>query len=136
MLALPADIQLVVLDYIRSKADLKALCVTSKACHQVALPRLYYHVDLVTWDSGHLRLKRFVRCMSKGAGNHLRYTRSLKFQNTQPPSEPKCQLTGALEFKPHLAPESKDGATAADTVDSFILVLLEMFPDHGLRKFG
>jgi hypothetical protein len=74
--------------------------------------------------------------MSKGAGLHLRFTRFLTFEDTRPPSEPQCQLTGRLEFKPDLASESKDDTASTETVDSFILVLLEMFPEHGLRKFG
>jgi hypothetical protein len=41
MLTLPADVQLIVLDYITTNADLKVLCVTSKACRELALPRLY-----------------------------------------------------------------------------------------------
>ncbi|KAF2833071.1 hypothetical protein CC86DRAFT_399721 [Ophiobolus disseminans] len=136
MLTLPADIQLLILDHITSNADLKELCVTSKACRNLALPRLYHYVNLITWDSDQSRLKRFVRCMSKGAGLHLQHTRIWTLQNTMPPSEPQCQLTGRLEFKQDVSSKTKDGPAPAETVDSFVLVLLEMFPEHRLRQFG
>ena len=51
MLALPTDVQLLVLDYITLNSDLKALCKTSKACCDLAVPRLYHSIRLATWQA-------------------------------------------------------------------------------------
>lgn len=122
MLTLPADIKLLILDHIDCKADLRALYYVSRAGRELVLPRLYRHINLITWDPGQKQLRCFVRCMSAGAGLHLRFTRVLTFETERPPPL-QHQLDGAKDF-------------TADIVDSFILVLLEMFPEHGLRKFG
>lgn len=92
MLDLPVDIQLLVSEYITSKEDLKALCLTCKSLRTLAIPLLYHAVHLRTWERDDIN--RFVRSVAAGAGLHLRHTRILTFEDTQAPREPSTLQTG------------------------------------------
>jgi hypothetical protein len=130
MLTLPADVQLLVLDYIGLQADLKALCKTSKQCRELALPRLYHSIKLITWDADQFLLKKFSRCIAIGAGAHLRFTRALTFELSQPPPEPECHVTGRCpDIGVEIHPNSHE------VIDSFILMVLQMFSSDCLRSF-
>ncbi|KAF2009780.1 hypothetical protein BU24DRAFT_82052 [Aaosphaeria arxii CBS 175.79] len=58
MFDLPTDIAVTVLDYITAVNDLKALCLTSKACHERVIPRLYRHVNIPLWHHSVLTFSR------------------------------------------------------------------------------
>jgi hypothetical protein len=61
MLVLPNDVQLLILDYLTLKTDLKALCGTSCACRELVLPQLYHDIYLIAGESNRWRLERFAR---------------------------------------------------------------------------
>ncbi|KAF2632063.1 hypothetical protein BU25DRAFT_331135 [Macroventuria anomochaeta] len=76
---LPIDVQLLILEHVTSKADLKALCLTCKGVRAVAVPLLYHTVYLRTWDRD--GTSRFVRSVAAGADLYLQHTRSLIFED-------------------------------------------------------
>jgi hypothetical protein len=133
MLTLPADVQLLILDYIGVQADLKALCETSRAGRELTLPRLYNSIKIVTWDSKQARMKQFARCIAAGAGAHLRFTRALAFELSRPPPEPECQVTGRLGWA--TSDRIEVNQLCHDAIDSLVLLVLEMFPKDCLRSF-
>jgi hypothetical protein len=121
MLSLPTDIQLLVLEHINTKSDLKALCLTSKCFRNLVLPQLYHTVYLRTWDA---HLVTFFKSVAAGAGLHLRHTRALLFEDTQPPAEP---TSGQTSYP--------SGHRGVDIIarDERVYLVLELFPADELR---
>lgn len=66
MLSLPTDVQFLVLDYISSKRDYRALCATSQGLCALVAPRLYNHIKLIAWDYNNGVLKHFARGVAAG----------------------------------------------------------------------
>ena len=120
MLSLPTDIQLLVLDYINTKSNLKALCLTSQHVRKIALPRLYHTVYLRTWDA---HLVEFFQSVAAGAGLHLRHTRALLFEDERPPVEP-------------VSGQTTDLLTGLSIKDERIYLALVMFPPQKLHTVG
>ena len=131
MLSLPVDIQLLVLDYITLKSDLRALCATTKACRHLVLPRLYQKILLVTWDQQ--VLGQFAQCVARGAGTHLQFTRSLTFESNTPPSASYFHLTG--HFPCAQMEEIVEDQSSPKVIESSILRILKMFPADCLHSF-
>jgi hypothetical protein len=71
---------------IKLKADLKSLCLTSKAFRAIATPRLYAKIiiNLVNADE----VRRYLRSMVVGGSVHLKATRSLTLIDSVPSPEP------------------------------------------------
>lgn len=132
MLDLPTDVQLLILEHIKSKADQKALCLTSKAIRNLTLPTLYHTVYLRTWDSAHRHLVTFVKSVAAGAGPHLRFTRNLSFEDIQPPAEPDSVQTGPFDYDARYDGFSNRELTARD---EYMYLVIEMFPTHCLHTF-
>jgi len=66
-------------------SDLKALCLTSKSLRVLATPYLYDTILVPLWDTP--KMEAFYRSVGCGAGVHLRNTRTLVFEDEQPPEE-------------------------------------------------
>ena len=125
-----------VLEYTSLKSDLKALCQVSKALHQRVIPRLYRDVELYLWHTKHDNLQRLLRSIPDGAGYGLRYTRSIRFEDSRPPLEPECQHFGRLGFKlPSGEQYNSDVKYSWERVESWLLMVLEMIPDNQLHSF-
>ncbi|RII16531.1 hypothetical protein CUC08_Gglean002969 [Alternaria sp. MG1] len=85
LVTLPADVQLLILDYIQLPSHLKAICLASKAWNDLARPLLYRKVTINVFDKD--EVVRFERCMDAGAQAHLDATRSLTLMDSLPPPE-------------------------------------------------
>ncbi|KAI4669064.1 uncharacterized protein J4E79_001107 [Alternaria viburni] len=123
---LPADVHLLILDYIHLPSHLQALCLTSKALCDLARPRLYRKVTINVLDPS--EVARFENCMAEGAQAHLDATRSLTLMDSLPPAE-------APEFqtKPHRRFDREDRLTSAQS--SAIEAILDYFPRDCLQSF-
>jgi hypothetical protein len=132
MIDLPGDVQFLILDLIPSKSDLKALCETSKACRELALPRLYHHIEIRSWLPFGLLL--FVRCAVEGAEKHCRFVRHLTIEDCKPPTDPYTQ---------QIALQDVDGQSRSDAEDPCphnqirvtIMTVLEMMTRNQLKSF-
>lgn len=62
-------------------ADLKALCLSSKACRALATPRLYLQIVVPLWSKKDVF--KLIQCFTQGAAKFLRYTKSLTLQDLQ-----------------------------------------------------
>jgi hypothetical protein len=129
MLTLPLDVKITILENVPSKADLKALCLTSKELRDVAIPFLYHALCIHIWDKDDTT--SFARSVASGAGRHLRHTRSLTFEDTRSPREPSTLQTGSFNFDrgPMYRPRDDHVRNAE------MRMILSMFPDHCLRSF-
>jgi hypothetical protein len=87
-----------ILDYVPSKSDLKALCATSRLMHMRVIPRLYRNLDLHHWQEDMGNLKALLRGISKGTDCHLRHTQHISFTDAKLPPEPESQHIGRLSF--------------------------------------
>jgi hypothetical protein len=139
MLSLPTDVQLLVLDYITLKSDLRALCETSKACHDLAVPHLYHSIRLATWQAADFDVRRFLRCVGAGAGRHLRYVRCMTFEGSKPPEEPRSLqiLPSAVEqsLKQMKLAKKSDLRYPLVKIETQILAILEMIRRNTLLSF-
>ena len=129
MLSLPLDVKVLILGNIPSKADLKALCLTSKELQDVAIPFLYHTICLRIWDNDDATL--FARSIASGVGRHLRHIRSLTIENARPPREPNTLQTGHFNF--HEGPMC--GSWGEIVCNTEMTMILNMFPDDCLRSF-
>ncbi|KAF2638100.1 hypothetical protein P280DRAFT_432294 [Massarina eburnea CBS 473.64] len=133
---LPTDIQLEVLDNVHLKSDLKALCLVSKSWRALAIPRLYRDVSLITWplrprDRNRIpHTSRFVRSVAAGAGLHLKYTRILTIENSQPPPEPTVNPLNFESLSDH-----EDNHEDGVAVEYGLGRILEMIPRNILHTF-
>lgn len=136
---LPADIQLLIVEHIVLKSDLKALCSTSKACRVCALPRLYFHIELVSWYHSDEHFLCFFACVAAGASQHLRFTRHLTIEGSRPPSEPALQQAGL--WRHDARPHTVEGHLmdrephSHDKVGAYIVAILAMLSRNKLLSF-
>lgn len=109
-------------------SDLKSLCLTSKALHDLATPRLFNRVHVQIWHEKYIQ--RFFRSVTAGADSNLGNTRILVIEDEPPPREPISIITSPLEL------EICDGPpTPAEEKDSTIASIIPIFPRDTLRAF-
>jgi hypothetical protein len=119
MHSLSSDVLLLILGYINTKRDLKSLCLTSQHLRTLSLPRLYHTVYLHT---GGECLPRFFKCIAAGASFHLRYVRSLSFEDELLEGDQKLPELEKLERE-------------AGARDVQMRLLIFMLPEDCLRAF-
>ena len=119
MQSLSNEVQLLILQYIDTKRDLKSLCLTSKHLRNLNLPRLYHTVYLHTREEG---LTRFFKCIAAGASYHLRHIRSLSFED---------ELRDTLE----IGLDDQALESAADARGTQMHLLISMLPENQLHAF-
>ncbi|KAH6861196.1 hypothetical protein BKA58DRAFT_449081 [Alternaria rosae] len=74
MLQLNTDCQRRVLNYINTRSDLKSLCLVSKELNQLALEKLYKHIDIRLFSKNNTS---YVLGLLKNVKENLQYTREL-----------------------------------------------------------
>ncbi|KAF2657547.1 hypothetical protein K491DRAFT_324517 [Lophiostoma macrostomum CBS 122681] len=131
MLCLPVDVLKIVLEYVRLKRDLKSLCLTSKALHDLSVPYLYESVDLYMWDHEQGDATRFARSVAAGAGRYLRFTRHAMFACGPPAPEPPSP--DIIDHSLDIALTKYPMHTSSAEVFVEITLLLEMFPHNTLK---
>ncbi|KAF3042255.1 hypothetical protein E8E11_003917 [Didymella keratinophila] len=102
MLELPADLQLLVFEYITSTADLRALCITCGTFRRITTPRMYHSIYLRLWDGDYV--SRFFKSVATGAGQNLPYTGELVFEDAESPDEPGSLQSVLTKPAHHLRP--------------------------------
>jgi hypothetical protein len=114
---------------IITRTDLKALCLTSRKFHYHVVPRLYERIDLRIWN-GSAETDRLARSVAAGAGVHLRHTKILIIDNY---SFPYALYSEIMEYHRDW---DMVGVLPHDERNSLLLTIINMFPSHGLRRFG
>jgi hypothetical protein len=75
------------------KADLKALCLTSKTLCALALPYLYATMWIKAWDAEAVAM--FFRSIGCGAGRHFNKTKTLVLEMDEPTNESNLAILGS-----------------------------------------
>ncbi|XPS98200.1 hypothetical protein M3J09_007411 [Ascochyta lentis] len=127
MFGLHTDIELIILDCITTNRDLRALCLTSKACHERAIPRLFRQITIPLWHSSALL---FYQQFQPGDKDYLKHTRKLTVVHEE--------ITNPLNG---FAPEDKDKPDedavklAGDLGLVVFMAILQLFPTNVLHEF-
>lgn len=129
MLSLPTDVQIIILEGIRSKDDLKALCLTCKELRAITTPLLYRTIRIRTWRLD--ETDRFLKSVEAGAVNNLQNTRSLTFEDERYVADPR-----SLE-KDWSKGNDQDIWRNCDhnSRDDDMSIVLAWFPDNRLHTF-
>ncbi|KAJ4986394.1 hypothetical protein SVAN01_08086 [Stagonosporopsis vannaccii] len=123
------DAWLIVLDNVYETSDLKSLCSTSKRLRSLAIPHLYKVVRIHVWHKE--SVDTFVRCISAGAANHLRHTRTLVLHDEPPFEGVWCTLaTSSSKKKLELPWRETPKERRAQTMS----LIVRLFPEHSLNS--
>lgn len=119
MLHHPTDVQLLFLDYVKSPADLQALCLTSTSFGSIATPRLYQKIRLQADQ-----IVRFLRGVAAGTRRELWHARELILRYCRlPRNRPQCKRpTSTFQHQPSVHPCCcyKRDVRSADTHDTIV----------------
>ncbi|KAJ4301310.1 hypothetical protein N0V90_003401 [Kalmusia sp. IMI 367209] len=127
MLGLHADIEFLILDHIYEIKDLKALCLTSKSCHERVIPRFYRHVNIQLWNRTALL---FYQQYHAGTRGYLEHTRTLVIEH-QEISNPLNGYAPEDDDKP-----DEDAIKEAEDLRMVtFMAILQLFPRDVLRDF-
>lgn len=138
MLDLPTDTQVGILDYIHSKADLNALCLTCKGLRAIVTPLLDRDIYIHTWAREQHGILLFLESMLPSAGRSLQHIRSLTLEDERSPREPTTLQTGPFNFDTNdagslqYAESDQDGEAIRDQQ---ILSLLRILRNDCLHTF-